>query len=1082
MVGHVLGHYRIDAKIGAGGMGEVYRAHDLHLERDVALKVLPEGFLADEAAGRRFRREALALSKLNHPNIATVFDFDAHEGVHFLSMELIHGEPLADRLRAGALPETEILRLGRQLAEGLAAAHAQGVIHRDVKPGNVLITSEGRLKILDFGLAIVGPSDGDLQATHSATSATSIAGTLPYMSPEQLRGRTVDARSDVYSAGVVLYEMMTGRRPFPQSQSAELIGAILHQPPSSTHAPTSGAISGLNSVVMKALEKEPGLRYQSARELLIALESTGLAHGSAAAPPQRHWRVRTVGAVALAAVVLIGATIALNVGGLRDRVLSREGSAGSAAPVAGAPVHVRRSVAVLGFKSLSGRPADAWLSTALSEMLTTELAAGERLRMIPGENVSQTKINLSLTDADSYGKETLSAIKRNLGADMVVLGSYLVMEGGQIRLDLRLQDAVAGETLAAISEKGTEARIDDLVNRSGSRLRERLGAGEVSAADAVSVKATLPSNAEAARLYAAGLDRLRVFDALSARELLERALAADSGNALTHSALAAAWSSLGYDERAKAESSRAFELSAGLSREDRLAVEGRTREAAREWDKAIDVYRTLSGFFPDNLDYGLLLASAQTSAGKARDALTTVEALRRVPTVGSADPRIDLAEASAASSLSDYKRQLVVSETAATKSAAQGARLLLARARSLQASAHSSLGEFAKAAIRYQEAQEIFAAAGDRAGVARALAGLGNGFIRGGEYSKVDQVFTQALAIQREIGDKRGLATSLNSLSVANYDRGDMPKARALIEESLAIQREIKSRGGTARALNNLGIVLFAQKDYAAATQVHQEALAIRREIGDQQGVASSLGNLAEVFRGHDDLAGSRRNYEEALAIEKQIGDSSGVGFTLTALGDVILDQGDLPLAREQFEEALRVLYQTGEKRQAAITRNSLARVLIEQGQPDRAEVMAREAAQEFQAEKVADSEGAARVRLAEAESAQGHVREAQVTIDAAAKLLSARENLETRLMLVPVAARIRAASGALADATRSLEGIVAEAARSQAGSTAFEARLVLGELELKSGKTASGASRLTALEKEATAKGFMLVARKAHR
>ncbi len=204
MIGKTLSHYRVVEKIGAGGMGEVYRAHDERLERDVALKVLPAGTLSDESARKRFRKEALALSKLNHPNIATVFDFDTQDGVDFLVMELVEGVTLSDKLTAGALPEKEIARIGTQLAEGLAAAHEQRVVHRDLKPGNLRVTPDGRLKILDFGLAKFVRAVGGITTTEGTTESApteAMAGTLPYMAPEQLRGETVDARSDLWASG-----------------------------------------------------------------------------------------------------------------------------------------------------------------------------------------------------------------------------------------------------------------------------------------------------------------------------------------------------------------------------------------------------------------------------------------------------------------------------------------------------------------------------------------------------------------------------------------------------------------------------------------------------------------------------------------------------------------------------------------------------------------------------------------------------------------------------------------------------------------------------------------------------------------
>ena len=234
-VGLELGHYRIAEKIGAGGMGEVYRARDEHLARDVAIKVLPPGTLIDESARKHFRKEALILSQLNHPNVATIHDFDTLQAVDFLVMEYIPGITLSEKVAAGPLPEKEVLRLGVQLAEGLAAAHEHGVVHRDLKPGNLRVTSDGRLKILDFGLAKLWHPVTASAATESLSETQAMAGTLPYMAPEQLLGGEIDARTDIHAAGSVLYEMATGKRPFAEVEQAQLIGAILGRSPVPPH-------------------------------------------------------------------------------------------------------------------------------------------------------------------------------------------------------------------------------------------------------------------------------------------------------------------------------------------------------------------------------------------------------------------------------------------------------------------------------------------------------------------------------------------------------------------------------------------------------------------------------------------------------------------------------------------------------------------------------------------------------------------------------------------------------------------------------------------------------------------------------
>ena len=212
-IGQTLGHYRILEKIGAGGMGTVYRAHDERLHRDVAFKILPPTGLASDAARKRFRTEALALSRLNHPNIATVYDFDFDAGVDFLVMELVTGVTLASKLALGALSEEGVLQFGQQIALALEHAHSYGVLHRDLKPGNLVIRTDGQLKVVDFGLAKLLTID-ESALTETLTAAHSLAGTVPYMAPELLRGKRPDCRSDIYSAGAVLYEMATGQRPF----------------------------------------------------------------------------------------------------------------------------------------------------------------------------------------------------------------------------------------------------------------------------------------------------------------------------------------------------------------------------------------------------------------------------------------------------------------------------------------------------------------------------------------------------------------------------------------------------------------------------------------------------------------------------------------------------------------------------------------------------------------------------------------------------------------------------------------------------------------------------------------------------
>ena len=297
-----LSHYRIVEQIGAGGMGVVFRAHDERLDRDVALKVLPPGSVAEMAARRRFQKEARTLSKLNHPNIATVHDFDTQDGTDFLVEELIEGLSLDAMLASGPLSEKEIIHLGSQLVEGLEAAHEHGVIHRDLKPANVRVTPDARLKILDFGLAIILRGEvGPTAVTESLSETRRCVGTLPYMAPEQLLGGTLDARTDIWATGCILYEMATARRPFLGSGPA-LTDAILHQQPAALSKLNPKISAPLNRVIEKCLAKDPQKRYLSAREIALDLRRVN----SAPMPVGMQSRLKLWLKVLVVAAVAVG--------------------------------------------------------------------------------------------------------------------------------------------------------------------------------------------------------------------------------------------------------------------------------------------------------------------------------------------------------------------------------------------------------------------------------------------------------------------------------------------------------------------------------------------------------------------------------------------------------------------------------------------------------------------------------------------------------------------------------------------------------------------------------------------------------
>jgi TolB-like protein/Tfp pilus assembly protein PilF len=430
MIGQTLGHYRILEKVAAGGMGVVYRAHDDQLERDVAVKVLPSGTLSDNSSRKQFRKEALALAKLSHPNIETIYEFDTQDGVDFLVMEYVPGQTLADRLASGALPEKEVVALGMQIAAAMEEAHNRGIVHRDLKPRNIAITARGEAKVLDFGLAKLLPQVNEM-TSDTLTETQAGAGTLPYMPPEQLQGESVDARADIYTIGAVLYEMATDRRAFPEELSSRVIDAILHHPPVPPRALNPRISPELERIILKCLDKDPARRFQSAKELLVDLRrlgttSSATADGNPVAPaPGVLTRVARLAPYAVVGLLAFAVLMTgLKVGGWRDRLLGRPRPA------------LIKSLAVLPLENRSHDPEQDYFADGMTDELITELAKLDAVRVISRTSVMRFKN----TD------KSLPEIAKSLNVDAVVEGS-VQRAGDRVKITARLLRARNDEEL-----------------------------------------------------------------------------------------------------------------------------------------------------------------------------------------------------------------------------------------------------------------------------------------------------------------------------------------------------------------------------------------------------------------------------------------------------------------------------------------------------------------------------------------------------------------------------------------------------------------------------------------------------------
>jgi eukaryotic-like serine/threonine-protein kinase len=530
-IGQILGHYRIVEQIGAGGMGVVYRAHDEQLDRYVALKMLPAGTLADEGTRTRFRKEALALAKLDHPNVATIHEFGSQNGVDFLVTAYVPGITLNTKIDAGALPEAEVISLGIQLAAGLAAAHEQGVIHGDLKPGNLRLTPDGRLKILDFGLARLIEPEGDDTLTATLTKSQGVTGTLPYMAPEQLRGQKADFRSDIWAAGAVLYEMATGERPFKEQTAPALAADIIHKAPPAPRSLKPDMSPGLEAIIRRCLEKEPEKRYQSANQLAIDLrrpQTPGVDQTSApeAAPIRnlgRGWRLLAFGA--LAVIVVAVALVGLNLGGVRDRLFEKP---------AAARIH---SIAVLPLENLSGNTEEDYFADGTTDALITELSKVSALRVISRQSVMRYK----------GSKKPLQEIARELNVDALVEGSVL-HSGDRVRVVANLIDASNDQHLWAETFDRKVSDILALQSDFAWSITREVQA-KLSSQERARLANTHPINPEAYQLYLKGRYywyKLNPEGMQKAIEYFQQALEKDPAYAPAYAGLAFTYESLAF--------------------------------------------------------------------------------------------------------------------------------------------------------------------------------------------------------------------------------------------------------------------------------------------------------------------------------------------------------------------------------------------------------------------------------------------------------------------------------------------------------------------------------------------------------
>ena len=751
---------------------------------------------------------------------------------------------------------------------------------------------------------------------------------------------------------------------------------------------------------------------------------------------------------------------------------------------------VRPSVAVLVFKNLSERADEEWFGTALAEMLSTELGADGRLRTIPGETIARATKELSLSKQLGFAPETLSAVRRNLGADYVLTGSYTVVDSGressshQLRLDICLQNTKSGETVTTLANTAGVQQLFAVVATTGAQMIAALRLPGITPGTEELARAALPSNPAATQLYMQGLEKLRQQDLQRARDILEQAVVADPTFPLAHLALADAWQNLGYLQNEKTEATKAFELSTHLSRELQLYVQARHLYTIRDWDKTIETYRTLVNCYPDNIEYGLQLAGAQSAAGKPREAQATIELLRKIPLPSAEDPRLDMEEAFAARSLSEFQVSARAASRAAEKARAQGAPLLYARALSLKASAIAEL-DSRDAARLSEEARAICQQFQDLGCLASAYRRLGNLKVDSDpEGAEVN--LREALRLARHLGNRVEENNDLNSIGVLLSNRGRLKEAIEVYAKLLDDGRDDHSLWGTQLVLNNLGGLQIRQGKLSEALANEEKALGIARQIGLKVGAGDELLDIAQILEFQGDLTGAETRDVEALALFEEIKSTEGRAVAHAALGNICRYRGNLSAARDHYRQAIDLLAARDESSELAAARLAMARLNHDEGRNSEAVSLSISSAETFHKLGRPAEEASARAFLANVHEERGDAEAAKQQVGESRQLIQGSESvlnqLEVGIALARVNVLIANSSNPfeVSAAVTRLRDLSVRAKRAGTISLQLQADLASLEVQMHVGHPPATQTSLDNLERNAKRNGFLLISRQA--
>jgi eukaryotic-like serine/threonine-protein kinase len=991
--GDVLGgRYEILKLLGEGGMGAVYKAQDRELDRPVALKLIRAEMASSPAILARFKQELLLSRQVTHKNVVRIYDLGDAEGVKFITMEFVEGRDLRTLIQEKQKfsPEEAVEVIG-QVCQALEAAHGVGVIHRDLKPQNIMRENTGRILVMDFGLARTLEGDG-------MTQVGALVGTMEYMSPEQALAKDLDHRSDLFTLGLILYELLTGKMPFrADSALASLIKRTQERaiPVSDHDATIPGALSG---IVSKCLEPDPNLRYQSAPQILRDLEAW---QGKrAAATLEFHADVKPWGqTVPWPLLTGIATVLALAVVGYIFRASIFSPPASKPGPV--------QSLAILPFRNASGDSSLDWLGSSFADMLSTDIGESAYLRTVTPSNLHQILTDLRIAPETQLDPTTIHRIADFSNAQHVVWGQYAKF-GDQIRIDSTLQDLKNGTSVPLKIEIPSERGIPTAIDTLAESIRQKLALpGNVIKELKASSFQPDSTSVEALRDYNQGVGFLRDGRNLEAQQQLEAATKADAKFALAFSRLAQTYNKLGYDDQAEQAAQQAAGLSQNLPEAEKYLISAVGSQVAKKYPEAIKAYETLAKASPDNYDVQVALAGLYQDSGdldKAREYYQKILAanpkdiaatldLARIDiksgdAQGSFDPlnrayslavQVDNQEQKATSlhlmaiayrNLSKPQEVLRSEQEAITIWQHIGQERGLAFSLNAMAGAQASLGNNKEALSNFQEAQKIRRKIGDRGGLADTLIDTGNFFDDRGDHDQALKMYKEALELERDIGNENLQAACLNNIGSVYSEKSQYEDALTYFQQALQLREKSRVPQDIVEAVQNVGQVLESIGQYDQAISSYMRALDLRRSMNDPQGAAlasEGLGTLFDyqgrygaavsseqdalkTFRDPNDrslaradvldayagslvLAGrgdeAKSPLEEALGLSHELENDGLIAETLGYQGDAFFYQGNFKAAHPLYEHALQAAIRSKEEKRVLIAKVDLAKVQV---------------------------------------------------------------------------------------------------------------------------------------------------------